>query len=251
MTEIGLQPGAITSPRMMTSSRLHSELVKDMGELDMADGNTLLDFVTWAAKAYPADKYVLILSDHGMGWPGGFSDDDPSVRDSSRAPLASAIGSDQLYMMELDKTLADVAQKTTIGEFEMIGMDACLMSHIEVLTALQPYAHYAVLSQETEPSLGWAYTSFLQTLVDNPDMSGAELGQHIVSSYIKDDQRINDDQARADFLRQGSPMGGLFGSSNQISASSLAQQLERSVTLTAVDLSAVPDLINSLNNLCL
>ena len=45
-----------------------------MGEANMASGQTLVDFVTWAMQSYPADKYVLILSDHGMGWPGGWSD---------------------------------------------------------------------------------------------------------------------------------------------------------------------------------
>ncbi len=40
----------------------------------MSDGKTLVDFVTWAMESYPADKYALILSDHGMGWPGGWSD---------------------------------------------------------------------------------------------------------------------------------------------------------------------------------
>ena len=54
-------------------------------------------------------------------------------------------------------------------------------------------------------------------------MDGAELGQLIVQSYIKDDQRIVDDQARAEFLRQGSPMGGLFGSVGAPIAEQLAQ----------------------------
>lgn len=229
--------------------RIHSELVQDLGEKDMADGNTLLDFVTWAAKTYPADKYVLILSDHGMGWPGGMSDGDPAVQDPSRAPIASALSDDQLYMSELEKTLASITQKTNIGKFELVGMDACLMGHLEVMSALEPYARYAVLSQETEPALGWAYTGFLQALVDNPDMSGVDLSKQIVHSYIQDDQRINDPQARADFLRQGSPLGGLFGPSNQISAADLAQQIGRSTTLTAADLTAIPDLVNRVNTL--
>ncbi len=228
-------------------SRVNSELVEDLGEQDMADGNTLADFIRWAAQTYPADKYALILSDHGMGWPGGFSDPDPATSDPSRTALASAMEDDQLYMMELEDTLAEVTQET--GKLEFIGMDACLMGHVEVMSALEPYARYAVLSQETEPALGWAYTSFLQSLVDNPSMNGGQLGEKIVNSYIKDDQRINDEEARAEFLRQGSPMGGLFGSASQISASSLAQQLEQDVTLTAVDLSKVPALVSALNDL--
>ena len=51
-----------------------SDLVMDLGEANMADGDTLTDFITWAVENYPADKYVLVLSDHGMGWPGGWSD---------------------------------------------------------------------------------------------------------------------------------------------------------------------------------
>ena len=56
-------------------------------------------------------------------------------------------------------------------------MDACLMGQLEVFSALAPHARYAVASQETEPALGWAYTSFLDTLTQNPDVTGADLGQ--------------------------------------------------------------------------
>lgn len=228
---------------------VNSELVEDLGEVNMADGDTLVDFITWAASAYPADKYVLILSDHGMGWPGGFSDGSPAAQDASRAPLVSALEDDQLYLMEIGQSLAEAVQQAGIDKLELVGMDACLMGHIEVLSALEPYARYAVVSQETEPSLGWAYTSFLQGLVEDPDMNGAGLGELIIGSYIKDDQRINDPEARAEFLRQGSPMGGLFGSTTQVSAASLAQQLGKDITLTSVDLAQVPALVTSLNNL--
>ena len=53
-----------------------SQQVADLGEVNMADGDTLVDFVTWAVETFPADKHVLIMSDHGMGWPGGWSDPD-------------------------------------------------------------------------------------------------------------------------------------------------------------------------------
>ena len=226
-----------------------SELVDEVGEANMADGDTLVDFVTWAAQEYPADKYVLILSDHGMGWPGGWSDPDPASRDASGVPLSQALEDDNLYLVELDNALAESVQQAGIDRFEVIGMDACLMGHVEVLSALEPYARYAVLSQETEPALGWAYTSFLQDLVDNPDVTGAEVSTRIVETYIWDDQRIVDNQARAEYLRQGQPLGGLFGGGAQVSAASLARQLERGITLTAVDLAAVPELVESLNAL--
>jgi hypothetical protein len=38
---------------------LHSEMVTDMGEANMGDPATLIDFATWAINTYPADRYVL------------------------------------------------------------------------------------------------------------------------------------------------------------------------------------------------
>jgi hypothetical protein len=123
------------------------------------------------------------------------------------------------------------------------------MSELEVFTALEPYANYAVASQETEPGIGWAYTSFLENLVNSPGIDGAGLGELIVSSYIREDQRLLDDRARADFVGQSSPMSSLFGGGVALSAAELQAQLERDGTLTAVDLSLIPQLNQSLNNL--
>jgi hypothetical protein len=223
-----------------------SEIVQELGEVNMSDAQTLSDFVLWAVETFPADKYVLILSDHGMGWPGGWSDGDSGASAGSSIPLASRIG-DHLFTYELDQVLGEIRQATGIDKFVLIGMDACLMSQIEVLSALEPHARYAVVSEETEPSLGWAYASFLGALVENPEMSGRELSSLIVESYIEEDQRVTDPQARADFLAQNSPMGGLFGAQS-MSASSIINQLAKNITLSAVDLSRVPALEASLND---
>jgi hypothetical protein len=228
--------------------RVRSQQVADLGEVNMSDGQTLVDFVTWAIGAYPADKYVLILSDHGMGWPGGWSDADSDGRGDPSLPLSSATG-DDLFLMELDQALEESRAQAGLEQFELIGLDACVMGHLEVLSALAPHARYAVVSQETEPAVGWAYTAFLTALTQNPDMDGAELGRLIVSSYIEEDQRIVDDQARADFVGQGSPMGSLFGSYGGVTAEQLAQEMESSSTLTAVDLAAIPELLAGVNDL--
>jgi hypothetical protein len=229
--------------------RIHSQQVADLGEMNMSDGETLVDFVAWAIDTFPADKHTLILSDHGMGWPGGWSDPDPGGRGDPGIPLAAALG-DELYLMELDQALEEIRAQTGLEKFELIGMDACLMGHLEVFSALAPHARYAVASQETEPALGWAYTGFLAALKENPDLDGANLGWQIVKSYIYEDQRIVDEQARAEFLRQGSPLGGLFGMlGGGMTAEQLARQMDQNITLTAVDLATMPELIDSVNDL--
>ena len=120
------------------------------------------------------------------------------------------------------------------------------MGHLEVLSALSEHARYAVLSQETEPALGWAYASFLRTLQENPGIDGGQLGQLIVSSYIDDDARITDDQQRLDLYGRG---GGFFGAASIPSARDAASQMARGVTLAALDLGQVPALMDSVNQL--
>ena len=154
-----------------------SELVADLGEANMADGATLVDFVTWAMQSYPADHYALVLSDHGMGWPGGWTDP-TGGKDSGSAPLVSMSQEDTLYLSELDDALAQIQAVTGVEKLDLIGMDACLMSQLEIFTMLQPYARYAVASEETEPGLGWAYAAFLGELVNNPSNGRRQPGRH-------------------------------------------------------------------------
>ncbi|MDD5591207.1 MAG: clostripain-related cysteine peptidase [Dehalococcoidales bacterium] len=229
-------------------SQLGSQQVAEPGEVNMSDGKTLVDFATWAIKTYPSDKYVLILSDHGMGWPGGWSDANPKGTGDPDIPLASLLG-DELYLHEIDDALSLIRANTDLDKFELIGMDACLMGQLEVFTTLEPHARYAVASEEVEPALGWAYTSFLQALNQNPDMNGAELCQLVVKSYIEDDQSILDSSARGNFLSQGSPFGGLFGPSGGTNPAQMAREIGRSSTLGAVDLSQIGLLNESLNGL--
>lgn len=207
---------------------------QSIGEVDMSDPNQLVDFAVWAIENYPADKYVLIMSDHGMGWPGGWTDGAPSGGSGGRGiPIGRAIG-DALYLHDIDAALQAIRDRTGIEAFELVGMDACLMGHAEVFAALTPHARYAVASQETEPAVGWAYASFLGDLTRNPDMNGADLSRAIVESYINQDERILDPEARAEFAR---------GSAGQI-----ADQLGRSVTLAAADLSQMPAVIEAMND---
>ena len=59
---------------------LGSPVLDDLGEVDMGDPQTLYDFATWAIEAYPAEHYVLIMSNHGSGWAGGWTDNEPRAR---------------------------------------------------------------------------------------------------------------------------------------------------------------------------
>lgn len=219
---------------------INSQLIADLGETNMADVRTLVDFVVWTAKNFPADHYVLIMSDHGMGWPGGWTDPSHTSSIAQRAPIAQKLGN-AIYLDHLNAALSEIRKQTGIEKFDLIGMDACLMGQLEVLSALEPHARYTVFSEESEPALGWAYTSFIKALTENPGMSAADLSKLIVQSYIVDDQRITNEQARQDYLGQ---MGRGYYSANQV-----ISMVGKNATLSAIDLSKVPALMDSLDEL--
>ena len=75
------------------------------------------------------------------------------------------------------------ARAQTGQRIDVLGMDACPMSMFEVAYQVRDQATYLVGSQEIEPGVGWPYDMVLRGLGQNPDMSPADLGRHIVRAY--------------------------------------------------------------------
>jgi len=212
---------------------IHSDLAADLGEVDMGSTNTLVDFATWAIETYPADRHVLIMSDHGAGWPGGWLDNDPVNPDGNF-----------INLNQLDNALGRIITQTGIDKFELVGLDACLMSMLEVYSTLEPHALYAVASEEYEPGMGWAYSYFLKQLVDNPEMDGADLARAIVDGFIHQDLRIKDDFAYKELLAD-------YDLPQDVDEELMAGKLAERITLSAVNLSILPELNNAFNQLIL
>ncbi len=145
------------------------ELVQDnLGQLDSTVEGTLSDFISWAATDYPADRYILLFWDHGGGAVYGYGYDEWQSE------------SDALTMDEI----RNVLQEHQDTHFDFIGMDACLMSSLEVCLILAPYCNYSVLSEDFESGIGWYYTDWLKALEENPGISCVELGKVIVDTML-------------------------------------------------------------------
>ena len=191
---------------------ISSPVVESIGEVDTGDSQTLVDFVTWAIQNYPAKRYALVMSDHGGGWTGGFSD------------MSSASFSD-LSIPEIVSSIEQIRQNTGIDKFELVGFDACLMGQIEVFGSLYPYSNYMVASEEVIPGYGWSYAAWLGQMVQNPAMDGSQLSQSIVSTYVINDTLLAESRSSADDIA-----------------------LEESMTtLSAIESARVPDVIDAMN----
>jgi hypothetical protein len=189
-----------------------SPVVQSVGEVDTGNPQTLIDFVTWAVQNYPAQKYALVMSDHGGGWTGGFSD-------------MSAASYSDLSIPEIVSSVEQIRQNTGIDRFELIGFDACLMGQIEVFGSLYPYSNYMIASEEVEPGYGWSYAAWLRQLAQDPSMDGSGLSQSIVSTYVTNDTLLSGGRA----------------SDSEIS------QEESTTTLSAIESARLPDVIGAMN----
>ncbi len=171
------------------SSEIISDVVESLDEVNMGDPNSLSDFVIWAINNYPAQKYFLIIWDHGAGWKwlnngaqiqGGFKG---VAYDWDNQYSESQPPNDYLTMSDLSTALSTAISSTGINKINLLGFDACLMQMLEVGYEVKDFAHYLVASQEVEPATGWAYSSWLNALMSNPAMSAVELGKNVVNSY--------------------------------------------------------------------
>ncbi|MGC8801153.1 MAG: clostripain-related cysteine peptidase [Chloroflexus sp.] len=143
--------------------------ITDLGERNMGDPATLTDFLVWGIETYPAQRYAIILWDHGASWLGIASDDTDN---------------DALNLPEIGSAFETALRRTRIGGFELIGFDACLMAQIDVLHTVAPYGRVAVASAELEPNTGWAWDAWLAQLVNNPAQDGYAIAPVIVQTYM-------------------------------------------------------------------
>ncbi|MEW5760186.1 MAG: dockerin type I domain-containing protein, partial [Candidatus Thermoplasmatota archaeon] len=135
----------------------------DIGEANMGDPNTLVNFVKFGIENYPAEHYVVVLWNHGGGWSYGVCVDDTD-------------GHDMLSSDELKTAFIQI--RDYLGKpIDIIGYDACLMGNTEIMYQHKATADYVIASAEVEGWDGWEYTGILSDLVAKPSMKPAELGK--------------------------------------------------------------------------
>lgn len=144
--------------------------VSEQPAQSMATANALATFISDTAAAYPADRYALILWDHGGGPIYGLCYDEVYDQMLSIASLRNALDSAQIH-------------------FEWIGFDCCVMACAEVAYAVRDYADYMIASEESESGLGWSYTGFLNQLAKNPMTDTPLVAKTIIDDMINANRR--------------------------------------------------------------
>lgn len=143
----------------------------------MTDPEVLKAFINYGVTNYPAEKYDLILWDHGGGPTGGYGLDEHDYWDyMTFADIIDAVSDNLVVDADSDGVID--------GRFDFIDFDACLMSSVELCFALADYTDYYIASPETEPGYGQYYTDWLNQLGTDPDYDTFELGKIFVDSFM-------------------------------------------------------------------
>ncbi|HXH07980.1 MAG TPA: clostripain-related cysteine peptidase [Vicinamibacterales bacterium] len=194
--------------RSAKPAQIGSTLLADLGPTNTGDPGVLKDFISFGVRRYPARATMLLLSNHGSGFwvpPEMLSGEGRRPRRRGRglrhgsfqptregllAPdpvrgIAYDDGSgDCLDNRELKQVVAH-AHRVLGRPVDVVGMDACLMTMLEVAYQLREHARILVGSEELEPGAGWPHATILGDLVARPAMTPAELGAAVVRRYAE------------------------------------------------------------------
>ncbi len=154
-----------------------AEELTDMGEVDMAQGETLVNFVKWISDVFPAKHYLLILWDHGEGFKKARAFTRDLLLDEH--PLTDHWMDIPTLALALDDIISYLGRP-----IDILGFDACLMNMFEIAYEIRDKASFMVGSENWEDVEGWPYDLFLSWLVENSTATPQKLAEKIVESYI-------------------------------------------------------------------
>ncbi len=179
-----LIPGVSNNPSFIGTRRylvkedntnaIKSQLVQDLGNgVDMGSTTTLLNFINWTKANYPADRYALVMWNHGNGWRRGTDGPAPTRAVSYDDEFGTSIQTWQFV------------QGLGSNQFDIISWDASLMQMIEVAHEIQDHAEYIVGSEESPPGAGLPYHLVFGQFRDNPDASTLNLSKSFVDGMLQ------------------------------------------------------------------
>jgi len=142
------------------------ELVSPLpSEPDMADWQTLRDFIVFGQSYAPADRYLLVVWDHGEGFYGVCLDE----------TSGHAMGIDELAQ----------ALSVAVERIDVVAFDACMMAQLEVAYQVRNLTDVLVFSEAGIPLTGFPYEDILAATNSTSPFTPEEMANLIVSNYIQ------------------------------------------------------------------
>ncbi|MBU6153837.1 MAG: hypothetical protein KGP28_06000 [Bdellovibrionales bacterium] len=163
------------------TSKVTSPVIENMGQVDMGDWKSLVDFVRWGSQKFPAERYFVDVWNHGSGWhdkKGGIGD--PSPMDISFDDLSGNHMTTKQLALALQESAKIIGHK-----IDLYASDACLMAMIEIANEMKDSVSVFAGSEEVEPGAGWPYDAFLARWNELADASPQNVAKTLSQEYAK------------------------------------------------------------------
>lgn len=183
-------------------------------DTDMGLPETLNDFIQWGKARYPANRYALIVWNHGSGW-------NRSAR-STRAVSFDDQTGNAIQTWEIPQALDG-------HRFDILAWDASLMQMLEVAYEARPFADFVIGSEESPPGEGYPYDAvfagfrdnpkgltrtlskgFVDGMLNNPPYASRKITQSVLDTAQLDELALAMDNAAGVFLANESEVLPIF-----------------------------------------
>lgn len=149
-----------------------SRLLKNLGQINMADPKNLLRFLNWGIENYPAQKYIVILGGHSISLIGGLPD----------------FSQERPYVMGLPELcqVFNLLKK----RIDLVIFDMCYMNYIEIMYELGKKKNSPVKNVLTYigegPMAGLSYNQLINLLKHEIDIDSKDLLNKLINLYQED-----------------------------------------------------------------
>lgn len=154
-----------------------TSLLMTEAEQNLDEPTNLTNVISYAFENYPAERYGLIMWNHGGSWNGGYGGD---VQDGT---LDAPRGMTAVEVADAISSGLSAAGLTGTQPLDFLAFDTCLMGGAEVAYLMRGLAKTYIANAELDFGDGWNYTDTLTSLANNVNMTASEFAAMEVAAW--------------------------------------------------------------------
>lgn len=198
------------------------EVRQKLPEQNSDDPKVLSSFLQWGVRSFPAQRYGVIMWDHGGQWDGGFGGDESN-------------GENGMNVFDMRGAIQSAMVSTGVKKLDFLAFDTCLMGGLEVLGQFADLTKLYIADPEIDYGAGWDYNAALGYLQKNPGINVLEFGKREVSTWAA---HHNEDEAdlryRAHAAYDTTQFGGVLSAVKVLNTSLQADWQDESEALSSL-----------------
>ena len=144
------------------------KIIKVLPELNSDDPDVLGDFLDWGLSNYPADRYGIVLWNHGGQWGGFGGDKENETRKFGRPNMKSP---------DIKDVALKILNNHGLSKFDFLSFDTCLMAGAEILADIHKICDVYIACAELDYGDGWDYMTTFSYLKAFPDITNFEFAK--------------------------------------------------------------------------